>query len=100
MIDSDYNAPSSEKTLYCNEFIMKTPQEHAEDMKSATKNPVVHDTTHLMPAHAGDPHQTVGIANGATYIMTLLANLRFLASQISRKASLPPVQTSSEQILA
>merc|ERR1719378_1585468 len=62
MIDSDYNAPSSEKTLYCNEFVMKTPAEHAEDMKTAKKNPIVHDTTELMPAHAGDPHQTVGIA--------------------------------------
>jgi len=62
MIDSEFNAPSSEKTLYCNEFVMKPSAEHIKDMETAVKNPVVHDTKDLMPSHAGDPHQTYGIA--------------------------------------
>merc|ERR1719469_958626 len=62
MIDSDYNAPSSEKALYTNEFIQKPAAEHVKDMETAVKQPVVHDPKDLMPAHAGDPHQTYGIA--------------------------------------
>jgi ubiquinol-cytochrome c reductase iron-sulfur subunit len=63
MIDSDYNAPASEKTLYRNEFIQQHPSKHAEDMKTAKKPPVVHDTLDLSPAHAGDPHNTYGVAD-------------------------------------
>lgn len=62
MIDSDYNAPSSQKALYCNEFIQKPASEHQKDIETATKNPRVHDPADLMPSHAGDPHQTVGVA--------------------------------------
>jgi len=63
MIDSDFNAPSSEKTLYKNEFVNATPAEHQEMMKNAKKPPAVHDTMDLMPSHAGDPHQTYGFAD-------------------------------------
>lgn len=63
MIDSDYNAPASEKTLYRNEFIQQHPDKHAEAMRTATKNPVVHDTLDLSPAHAGDPHNQYGVAD-------------------------------------
>jgi len=63
MIDSDYNAPASEKTLYRNEFIRQHPDKHAEDMKTAKKNPVVHDVLDLAPAHAGDPHNQYGVAD-------------------------------------
>merc|ERR1719486_1639653 len=62
MIDSDYNAPSSQKALYCNEFIQKPAAEHQKDIETATKNPRVSDPADLMPSHAGDPHQTVGVA--------------------------------------
>eukprot|EP00927_Polykrikos_kofoidii_P059023 TRINITY_DN53_c0_g1_i1.p1 TRINITY_DN53_c0_g1~~TRINITY_DN53_c0_g1_i1.p1 ORF type:complete len:360 (-),score=37.35 TRINITY_DN53_c0_g1_i1:110-1189(-) len=62
MIDSDFNAPSSEKALYCNEFVQKTPTEHQKDMETAVRNPPVSDTMKLAPSHAGDPHQTYGIA--------------------------------------
>jgi len=62
MIDSDFNAPTSEKPLFCNEFIQKTPAEHAEDMKTATRHPVVHDTQHLIRADSGDPHNKYGVA--------------------------------------
>jgi len=62
MIDSEFNAPSSEKTLYCNEFVQKTPAEHAEDMKTATRHPVVHDTKDLIRADIGDPHNKYGVA--------------------------------------
>jgi len=62
MIDSDFNAPSSEKPLYCNDFIQKPYKEHLEDLNTATKHPVVHDTKDLMQSHAGDPHQTYGVA--------------------------------------
>jgi len=62
MVESDYNPPSSEKPMYCNQFIQKHPSEHAKDMETATKNPAVHDTSELIPSHAGDPHQTYGVA--------------------------------------
>mmetsp|Transcript_158585 Transcript_158585/g.280054 ORF Transcript_158585/g.280054 Transcript_158585/m.280054 type:complete len:359 (-) Transcript_158585:119-1195(-) len=63
MIDSEFNAPASEKPLYKNEFVNATPQEHQEMMKTAKKPPVVSDTMELMPSHAGDPHQTYGMAD-------------------------------------
>jgi len=62
MIDSEYNAPSSQKALYCNEFIMKPEAEHLKDHAKGNQNPVVSDPKDLMPSHAGDPHQTTGIA--------------------------------------
>jgi len=62
MIDSDFNAPSSEKPLYKNDFVLATPAEHAEMMKTAVKPAAVHDTNDLMASHAGDPHQTYGVA--------------------------------------
>merc|ERR550514_2675554 len=62
MIDSEFNPPSSEKPLYKNVFEQKTPAEFAKDLETAVKPPVVHDTKDLMPAHAGDPHQTYGVA--------------------------------------
>mmetsp|Transcript_44515 Transcript_44515/g.131902 ORF Transcript_44515/g.131902 Transcript_44515/m.131902 type:complete len:355 (+) Transcript_44515:86-1150(+) len=63
MIDSDYNAPSSEKTLYRNKFINKAPKEHHKDIETAVRNPVVADTKDLVPADAGDPHNTYGLAD-------------------------------------
>jgi|Transcript_61452 ubiquinol-cytochrome c reductase iron-sulfur subunit len=63
MIDSEFNAPASEKKLYKDEFVIATPAEHQEMLKNATKPPVVHDTMDLMPAHSGDPHQTYGVAD-------------------------------------
>lgn len=63
MIDSDFNAPASEKALYKNEFVQATPAEHQHAMATATKPPTVHDTMDLMPSHAGDPHQTYGVAD-------------------------------------
>merc|ERR1719356_1571764 len=45
-----------------NEFINKTPSEHHEDVKTATRHPVVHDTTDLIRSHAGDPHNKYGFA--------------------------------------
>merc|ERR1719223_2366404 len=62
MIDSEFNAPSSEKTLYCNEFVMKTPEEHAKDAETAVRHPAVHDTKDLIRADAGDPHNKYGFA--------------------------------------
>lgn len=62
MLDSEFNPPSSEKTLYKNVFDQKTPAEFAKDMETAVKPPVVHDTKDLGPAHAGDPHGTYGVA--------------------------------------
>lgn len=62
MIDSEFNAPASEKTLYRNEFVHQDPAKHAEDMANATKHPIVHDTRDLIPAHAGDPHNQYGVA--------------------------------------
>jgi len=64
MVDSDFNAPASHKTLYCNEFVQKTPAEHQEDMRKAllTVKPEIHDTKELRNADAGDPHQTYGVA--------------------------------------
>merc|ERR1719203_960791 len=62
MIDSEFNAPSSEKTLYCNEFIQQSPEEHAKDMETATRHPVVHDTKDLIRADIGDPHNKYGVA--------------------------------------
>merc|ERR1719324_1136189 len=47
MLDSEFNPPSSEKTLYKNVFDQKTPAEFAKDLE---------------PAHAGDPHGTYGVA--------------------------------------
>lgn len=63
MIDSEFNAPASEKKLYPNEFINQPAAKHREDIANRVGNPVVHDTADLMPAHAGDPHQTVGVAD-------------------------------------
>jgi len=63
MIDSEYNAPSSQKTLYCNEFVQKPAKEHEEEMRTATKNPSVSDTKELMTSHQGDPHNTYGVAD-------------------------------------
>merc|ERR1719453_140282 len=63
MVDSDFNAPASEKKLYRNEFVQKDPKEHQDDMQKATKPPVVHDTKDLMQSHAGDPHNTYGVAD-------------------------------------
>ncbi|CAE7834563.1 unnamed protein product [Symbiodinium sp. CCMP2592] len=59
MRDSDDMAPASEMPMYKNEFILKTPKEHAEDMAKAVKPPVVHDTADLVPT-SGDPHQFYG----------------------------------------
>jgi len=61
MIDSEFNPPSSEKPLYLNEFIVKPEKEHLADYLTAKKPPVVHDTTELIPSHAGDPHNTYGV---------------------------------------
>eukprot|EP00928_Gymnodinium_smaydae_P090160 TRINITY_DN73_c0_g1_i2.p1 TRINITY_DN73_c0_g1~~TRINITY_DN73_c0_g1_i2.p1 ORF type:complete len:382 (+),score=57.84 TRINITY_DN73_c0_g1_i2:76-1146(+) len=63
MIDSDYVAPSSEKAMYCNEFVNKPAAEHQEDMRTAKKHPVVHDTRQLIRSDAGDPHQLAGFAD-------------------------------------
>merc|ERR1719433_980337 len=62
MIDSDFNPPASEKPLYLNKFVQKTPAEHKAEMENATKHPVVTDTKELIRSHAGDPHQTYGVA--------------------------------------
>mmetsp|Transcript_122653 Transcript_122653/g.297691 ORF Transcript_122653/g.297691 Transcript_122653/m.297691 type:complete len:358 (+) Transcript_122653:59-1132(+) len=62
MIDSDFNPPASEKPLYKNEFVNKPASEHQADAKTAVKPPVVHDTKELVRSHAGDPHQTYGVA--------------------------------------
>lgn len=62
MIDSDFNPPASEKPNYLNQFVVKPVKEHQADYATAKKNPVVHDTTQLVPAHAGDPHNTYGVA--------------------------------------
>jgi ubiquinol-cytochrome c reductase iron-sulfur subunit len=63
MIDSEFNAPASHKTLYCNEFIQQSPKEHQEAGKTAKRNPVVSDTLDLMPSNVGDPHNTYGVAD-------------------------------------
>lgn len=63
MIDSEFNAPSSERPLYCNEFVQKTPKEHQEEYKNTSKHPQVHDTGDLIQSHAGDPHGTYGFAD-------------------------------------
>jgi ubiquinol-cytochrome c reductase iron-sulfur subunit len=63
MIDSEFNAPASEKPLYQNSFVNATPEEHQEMLKNATKPPAVHDTMELSQSTAGDPHQTYGIAD-------------------------------------
>eukprot|EP00931_Biecheleriopsis_adriatica_P060298 TRINITY_DN361_c0_g1_i1.p2 TRINITY_DN361_c0_g1~~TRINITY_DN361_c0_g1_i1.p2 ORF type:complete len:386 (-),score=78.55 TRINITY_DN361_c0_g1_i1:71-1144(-) len=60
MRDNDEIAPSSEKPMYKNEFVMKSPKEHQEDVAKAVRAPVVHDTSELMQSHAGDPHQYYG----------------------------------------
>lgn len=62
MIDSEFNPPSSETPLYLNEFIVKPAKEHQEDVLTAKRHPVVHDTTELIQSHAGDPHNTYGVA--------------------------------------
>jgi len=62
MIDSEFNAPSSQTPLYVNEFDMKSPAEFAEMAKKAQKHPVVHDPKGLIPSDSGDPHQTYGMA--------------------------------------
>jgi ubiquinol-cytochrome c reductase iron-sulfur subunit len=63
MIDSEFNAPASEKPLYQNSFVNATPEEHQEMLKNATKPLAVHDTMELSQSTAGDPHQTYGIAD-------------------------------------
>eukprot|EP00929_Paragymnodinium_shiwhaense_P114080 TRINITY_DN823_c0_g3_i1.p1 TRINITY_DN823_c0_g3~~TRINITY_DN823_c0_g3_i1.p1 ORF type:complete len:354 (+),score=76.25 TRINITY_DN823_c0_g3_i1:154-1215(+) len=62
-IDSDYMVPSSEKKAYPNEFVLSTPKEHQQALAQQAPKPKIHSTQELMPAHAGDPHQTVGIAD-------------------------------------
>jgi len=65
MIDSDFNAPASHKPLFKNQFINKPESEHKADVEEAQKNPVhpvVHDPKDLIRSHAGDPHQTYGVA--------------------------------------
>lgn len=56
MIDSEYRPPSSEVPLFNNEFIQKSPAEHAEDVKNAKRNPAVSNTKDLVRADSGDPH--------------------------------------------
>jgi len=80
MIDSEFNAPSSEKTLYKNEFVNATPAEHQEMLKNAKKPPVVTDTHDLMPSHAGDPHQTYGVQIGGMCTTMWPASPPFLAN--------------------
>ena len=48
MRDNDEMAPSSEKPMYKNEFVMKTPKEYEEEAKKAVRHPVVHDTAELV----------------------------------------------------
>lgn len=62
MIDSEFNAPASEKTLYRNEFIQQDPAKHREDTANAVHAPAVTETSALMPADAGDPHNQYGVA--------------------------------------
>mmetsp|Transcript_25585 Transcript_25585/g.65236 ORF Transcript_25585/g.65236 Transcript_25585/m.65236 type:complete len:357 (-) Transcript_25585:190-1260(-) len=62
MVDSDFNAPSSEKPLYLNEFIMQPAKEHQAAVATATRNPVVSDPKDLVRSHAGDPHNKYGVA--------------------------------------
>eukprot|EP00405_Crypthecodinium_cohnii_P020791 CAMPEP_0206482416 /NCGR_PEP_ID=MMETSP0324_2-20121206/38866_1 /ASSEMBLY_ACC=CAM_ASM_000836 /TAXON_ID=2866 /ORGANISM="Crypthecodinium cohnii, Strain Seligo" /LENGTH=356 /DNA_ID=CAMNT_0053960369 /DNA_START=170 /DNA_END=1240 /DNA_ORIENTATION=- len=61
LIDSDFNAPASQKTLYLNKFVQKPAAEHAADLANATKFPVVHDPKDLIRSHTGDPHNTYGV---------------------------------------
>eukprot|EP00811_Abedinium_folium_P000854 NODE_10785_length_1329_cov_6.762895.p2 GENE.NODE_10785_length_1329_cov_6.762895~~NODE_10785_length_1329_cov_6.762895.p2 ORF type:complete len:352 (+),score=105.44 NODE_10785_length_1329_cov_6.762895:48-1103(+) len=63
MVDSEFNEPASEKTLYPNEFVQATAEEHKKAWDNAKKHPSVHDPQELMPAHIGDPHQTYGFAD-------------------------------------
>eukprot|EP00747_Dinoflagellata_sp_TGD_P211703 gnl/TRDRNA2_/TRDRNA2_84910_c0_seq2.p1 gnl/TRDRNA2_/TRDRNA2_84910_c0~~gnl/TRDRNA2_/TRDRNA2_84910_c0_seq2.p1 ORF type:complete len:353 (-),score=68.50 gnl/TRDRNA2_/TRDRNA2_84910_c0_seq2:128-1186(-) len=62
MIDSDFNAPASEKPLFRNQFIQQSPEEHQKAIKTAVKPPAVHDPKDFAPSYAGDPHQTYGVA--------------------------------------
>jgi len=64
MIDSEYNAPASEKTLYLNEFVVKPYKEHLKDMETVPKHPKVHDTTELISADTYDVH---GATTGVGY---------------------------------
>ena len=59
MRDNDEMAPSSEKPMYKNEFVMKTPKEYEEEVKKAVRRPAVHDTSELMET-SYDLHQFVG----------------------------------------
>lgn len=63
MIDSDFNAPASEKKLYPDNFIQQSPAQHQKDLANRKAKPEIHDPAELMPSHAGDPHQTVGFAD-------------------------------------
>ena len=59
MRDNDEIAPSSEKPMYKNEFVMKTPKEYEEEAAKAVRAPVVHDTSELIET-SYDLHQFVG----------------------------------------
>lgn len=61
MIDSDFNPPSSQKPLYHNQFEHKANPKEFADPTTTAKPPVVHDPKDLIPAHAGDPHNTYGL---------------------------------------
>ncbi|CAK9046290.1 unnamed protein product [Durusdinium trenchii] len=60
MLDSEELPPASEKPMYKNEFVLKSPKEYEEEMKKAVRAPVVHDTSQLMET-SGDPHQCFGM---------------------------------------
>ena len=59
MRDNDEMAPSSEKPMYKNEFVMKTPKEYEEEAAKAVRAPVVHDTSQLIET-SYDLHQFSG----------------------------------------
>ncbi|CAE8616258.1 unnamed protein product, partial [Polarella glacialis] len=63
MRDNDEMAPSSERPMYRNEFVQKTPKEHQEEFNGASKLPAVHDTADLVRSNAGDPHQYYGLGD-------------------------------------
>lgn len=63
MIDSQFNAPASEKTLYHNEFVQASLEEHLEHERNTPKHPAVHETKDLIPSHSGDPHNTYGLGD-------------------------------------
>ncbi|CAE8695438.1 unnamed protein product [Polarella glacialis] len=63
MRDNDEMAPSSERPMYRNEFVQKSPKEHIKEFDAATKLPAVHDTADLVRSNAGDPHQYYGLGD-------------------------------------